>query len=199
MSYPRNVSSPPRLQPRAHPRRPTWALVGAGGVLAAIGIVAALGGFADTPITKVPTIAIGEVYEGQQIDVSIEGAEVGRQTAFLTADDGEQLVIVSALVVNRADVPVSNRAIQLVVLMGDVRLLEDPDAIVTPRDGETVGSLQPGVPTLLQYVWRTRGDVASGDDAVVGIYEAVPDPNDIYDPGQLGLPNPVRRIELVLA
>lgn len=179
-------------------RRVPWWGWSLAGIAVVIAIVAGIGGFAETPVTKVPTIALGDVYEGRQIDWSVESIELMSDVpgAVLPDDDSGQFAVATVLLTNHDDAPAPLSTAQLMLLIEDIDYVELADQQVTSRELGLSSLLQPGVPTEMLYIWAVPATVSADDAAIIGLLEAVPDPDSLYGDGELGEPLAVRRIEV---
>lgn len=173
-----------------------WILAAAAVV---VGLVAAIGGFAQTPISKVPTISLGDVYEGRQVDSRVES--VGFATEVppgMTVEAGSQVVVATVRLVNRADDPVSLSTLELMLLINEIDYVKVSEQQFSARELDFPSSLQPGVPTEMLYFWEVPSTVAAGDAAIIGMLESVPDSRSVYGEDKLTEPLAVRRIDVTL-
>lgn len=168
-------------------RRVPWWAWSLGGAAVVIGGVAALGGFNDVPVQKLPTIELGQTYSTNAIDVTVLSVTLDDSTPFHHfTDEGTQYVTVEIEAISRGDEP-SIFARQLIaVLLEGLISPDDTDQYAEVREmrnGEPDTTLQPGLPVRLTYSWKVpQGSAHVGDDIVVGIFEqhAVPD-SPIFD------------------
>lgn len=181
-----------QIEPDAPARRArrfpwwAWTLVAIALVTA---LVAALGGFREVPIEKLPAIALGEPHEGNEYRTTINAVYLTDRLPNTghSADEGFEYLVVEATVENLANTPGYNltRKLLRVLLTGVI----DPDGpgsdpqVSDPRYGDPVGYLQPGLPITVLYSWEVEtGKVANGDDIVVGIFERhFDDSNPAFD------------------
>jgi hypothetical protein len=167
----------PTAAPRTGLRRvPWWAWVLLA-IAIVIAVVAALGGFAPVRVTKVPTIALGGVYRGQQVDSRVLASRLVPAAANgerpPAGDTWLELELEST---NTTDAPVPIDAISLRTIVGPLDGTTDPKVTMSARDGGFPADLQPGVPARLDLLWAVKqGSVATGDPIYVGVFEAVPD------------------------
>ena len=174
-----------------------WTLLGVAGIVA---VVAALGGFAQQPISRVPTIRLGSTYHGQEVDTRVLGAHLmARTPGGLRSEKGAWLEI-EAESVNETSGPVplaaiSFRTIVDPVLEGD----HDADLVVLTRSGETIRDLQPGVPTRLAFLWQVpAGGIRDGEKIVVGLFEAVPEAGRTVTAHQYTAPDVKVRLQFAI-
>jgi len=174
-----------------------WTLLGAAGVVA---VVAALGGFAQQPISRVPTIRLGTTYHGQEVDTRVLGAHLmARAPGGLRSEKGAWLEI-EAESINKTSGPVplaaiSFRTIVEPVLHGD----HDADQVVLTRSGGAIADLQPGVRTRLAFLWQLpTGAIHNGDRIVVGLFEAVPEAGRTVTAHQYTAPDVKVRLQFAI-
>lgn len=174
-----------------------WTLAG---IALVIALVAAVGGFAETPVTKVATISLGDVYEGRQVDWSVESIELTAEApGAVLPDDGGQFAIATVLLTNHDDVPTPLGTAQLLLLIDSIDYVELSDQQVSARDLGFTSVLQPGLPTRMLYIWNVPSSVSEDDAAILGLLEAVPDTDSPYGDGELGEPLAVRRIDVTFS
>lgn len=176
-------------------RIPWWAWV-IGCVVVAVGTVAALGGFSDVPVQKLPTIELGQTYSTNEVDVTVVGTGLSDGTPFNDyTEDGKQYVTVEVEVTATTDAPTLIAADLIRVLLeGVIGVDERPDPTEL-RNGGYPLALQPGLPVRIAYTWEVdTGDVRAGDPIVIGIFEEYDDPNSpVFDDAKTA-PVPVVRI-----
>ena len=170
----------PRPMARRVSRRAPWWLWTLGAIVVVIAGVAALGGFADVPISRVPTIAVGATFHGSQVDSRVTGATVSADSPIGTDSAGGEWLIVSVVSTNRTNQPVPADAIGLRVIAGGVVTADQkPYLEVLQRDGAGVADLQPGLRTALDFLWKVpAGGLADGDPIVTGVFERLPQPDN---------------------
>lgn len=179
----------------ARRRIPWWAWV-IGCVVVAVGTVAALGGFSDVPVQKLPTIELGETYSTNEVDVTVLGVELSDGTPFNHyTEDGKEYVNVEVEVTATTDAPTLIAGDLIRVLLEgviDVDERPEPDEL---RNGTYPATLQPGLPMRIGYSWEVdAGSVKVGDPIVIGIFAEYDDPNSaIFDDAKTP-PVPVVRI-----
>lgn len=144
----------------------------------AIGIVAALGGFRDVPIEKLPSIALGEAHEGSEYRTTVDAVYLSTQlpNTGYAADEGTEYLVVETTVENLTDRAMSTltRDLIRVLVTGVIEPYGDGSApsVSDPRFGMAVGYLQPGLPLTVLYWWEVKdGAIDDGDEIVVGIFE----------------------------
>ncbi len=171
-----------------------WTL---GGVVLVVALVAGVGGFGETPVTKVPTISLGDVYEGRQVDSSVESIELAAEApGSVLSDEGGQVAIATVTLTNHDDSPVQMSTMQLMLLIEDIDYVELAEQQVVARDLGFSSVLQPGLPTEVLYLWNVPASVSTDDLAIIGLLESVPDTDSLYGDGTLSEPLAVRRIEV---
>lgn len=185
------------MNPGATTRRVPWWGWTLAGIALVVALIAAVGGFAETPVTKVPTISLGDVYEGRQVDSSVEGLELSAVAPGLVlAGDGGQFAIATVLLTNHDDAPVPLSTIQLMLLIDDIDYVEVAQQQVLARDLGIASVLQPGLPTEVIYLWNVPSSVSTDDAAIIGLLESVPDTDSPYGDGELSEPLAVRRLDV---
>jgi hypothetical protein len=168
------------------------------GAVAIVGIVAALGGFNEVPIAKLPQVEIGEQFAGNEVSLQVDDIHLSR-TAPVTgydAPDGEIYLVVEATIENTTDQPniFFNRALRVLV-EGAVGSTDSPDNVVDLRTGDGVSFLQPGLPVEVAYLWSVdERQVDAGDEIFLGIFERYDAPDDPrFDDGKTS-PVPIVRL-----
>ncbi|HWR85963.1 MAG TPA: hypothetical protein VN200_08220 [Rhodoglobus sp.] len=162
-------------------RRMPWWLWTSGAVIAATGIVAALGGFAEVPVQQLPELRLGEEHVGNEITTVVDGVVLSRERPSSEYDDEEHdYVVVNLTVTNSTTTPTLFLSNSVRIVLGDVvDEFTAPDGATDPRNGTQVQFLQPGLPTEVAMSWQvTRGDVAVGDDIRIGVFERYDAPED---------------------
>src|SRR5690606_28339023 len=78
----------------------------------AVGLVGVAGGWADAATSEPRALEAGEVHEGAQFHVAVEGAMVAAELPdqYMTADPGMVFLLIDATMVNVWDRPVSTAA-----------------------------------------------------------------------------------------
>lgn len=156
-----------------------WVVLGAG---ALVGGLAALGGFDEVPVQKLPEIELGERFTGNELAVQIDDIRLS-PTAPVTgydAGDGKVYLVVEATLENVTTAPniFQSRAVRVLV-DGVISGNDAPYHVVELRSGDGLSFTQPGLPTRVAYLWQvdaSRIDV--GDDIIVGIFERYDAPDD---------------------
>src|SRR6187402_275666 len=133
-------------------RRVPWWLWAIGAIVVVIGVIAAIGGFNDVPISRVPTIALGSTFHGSEIDSSLTHATVSSDGPIGADSGGDDWLIVTVVSTNRTTRPVPADAIGVRAIAGGVVTADEkPYLEVLDRNGSTLSSLQPGVRTTLDF------------------------------------------------
>jgi hypothetical protein len=169
-------------------RRFPWWAWSALAILVVVGSVAALGGFRDVPITRVPTISLGDTYRGAEVDARITGSELmDAAPDGSTPRPGHRYLALDVTVTDTTDHPVPATAITLRAVAGSAAtgsaVTADQTAalMLLTRDGQTPASLEPGVPTLLSFFWQVpTAALDDGDRFVAGVFQSVPQSNVIF-------------------
>lgn len=159
-----------------------WTLIGLAAVVA---IVAALGGFREVPIAKLPAIALGETHEGDEYRTTVDAVYLTSQlpNTGYAAEEGFEYLVVEATVENTTDRPIFTLTRQLIraLVSGVVEPYGDAAApdVSDPRFGGPVGYLQPNLPLTVLYSWDVEiGQIKDGDEAIIGIFERHYDPSN---------------------
>ena len=151
--------------------RPLWVIVS---FAAVVGVIAALGGFADVPVEKLPVIALGEAHQGSDVEATIRGSYLTATQPGQTfeADEGMQYFVVEARLLNTSTGPdVLDRGL-VRILLGDVVAPEDePYGFIDADSGLGLDFLQPGITVNALYFWQVPTTVAAGDELFVGIFD----------------------------
>jgi hypothetical protein len=176
------IEGPDRAERDARPhvarrRRLPWVLA-LGAFVVVVGVVAALGGFREVPIERLPAIALGEAHEGNEYRTTVESVYLTDQlpNTGYPAEDGTEYLVVEATVENLSDVPgfTLTRKLIRVLVTGVIEPYGDGSepAVSDPRFGDSAGYLQPGLPLTVLYSWEVKqGAIENGDEVVVGIFE----------------------------
>lgn len=157
----------------------------------AVALIAALGGFNEVPIEKLPVIELGETYSSNEVDTRITGTYLTPQQPGYTfeADEGMQYFVVEATLLNTTTTPdVLDRGL-VRILLGDVVGPSEAPYGVVKDGGFSLDFLQPGLEVHALYFWIVPDTVAEGDDVVVGVFERhlIDDPRyggDVYSSGE---------------
>jgi hypothetical protein len=152
-----------------------------------IGGVAAVGGFNDVPVEKLPRIELGESYSTNAIDVTVQSVTLSGTSAFHHfTDEGFEYVTVELEATATTDEP-SIFARQLIAVLLEGVISPDADDVLVDvtelRNGGSDATLQPGLPMRIAYSWKVpTGAAQVGDDIVIGIFEehGVPD-SPVFD------------------
>jgi len=178
-------------------RIPWWAWVLVG-VVAVVGLVAALGGFNDVPITKVRTIPLGSTFHGQEVDSRVLGAKVSASAPDGLRSSKGAWLQVELESVDRTNDPVPIDAISLRTIAGPVEATAQPYATVLTRGGSPI-ELQPGVPTRMVVLWPiARGAIHDGDRIIVGVLQRVPKTGPTVTNGEYGPPVAEARLQFAV-
>jgi len=166
----------PAVAARTGLRRVPWWAWAVVGIAVVVGLVAALGGFADAPIQKVPTIALGSAYHGQQVDARVTDARVvGVSPTGERPPAGRRWLQLDAEGLDTADRPVPVGAISLRTIVGPLDGSTAADRVLSHRGTGAISEFQPGVRTPISFLWAVpTGSVRPGDRIVVGLFEATP-------------------------
>lgn len=173
-------------------------------VLAVIAAITLLGGFSDVPQEKLPVVAIGESYAGNEATVTVTRSYLSptRPAAPgnldpLPAADGKQFLVVETLIENTTTSPSYIYADIVRVLIDDALDPDiEPDATLDARTGTQLGLLQPGLTLTIDFLWEVdQAAVATGDDLIIGLLDRVPIANDpVFGDSAFTRPSPVARI-----
>ncbi|MGV8885130.1 MAG: hypothetical protein ACOH1T_06020 [Microbacteriaceae bacterium] len=179
-------------------RVPWWAYTVAA-LVAVAGLVAAFGGFADVPVQKLPTIAVGETWRGGEASAVVHGVYLSDTlpTNGTRADDGEVFLIVEATAETTKDAPSLFSRNLIRVFIDDVVSADtDPDRVVELRSGEGSGFLQPGIPSRVAYAWKVKAEALSvGDDVIIGVFDQFAVKGDpLWGDTSFTGPTPVARV-----
>jgi hypothetical protein len=178
-------------------RVPWWAWTLAA-IAVVIGVVAALGGFADVPITRVRTIALGSTFHGQQVDSRVLGARVVAKAPGGSVSKKGAWLELDLESTDRTDAPVPVDAVSLRTIVGPIGAGSGPDATLLSRGGSPA-ELQPGIPTRLAVLWQVRtGAIRDGDRIVVGLFQQVPLTGRTVVVGQYGPPEVQARLQFTV-
>lgn len=151
--------------------RATWIAIGV--LVAAVVLVAALGGFAPRQVVEDPIdhLAPGDRHDSAMLSTTVVGATISHaedHPAFYL-DDGEEAVLVDLVLENRWDRPLSVSDVIADVLAFDPAIDDDPRFARTDS-GLSINDLQPGVPVAVSLIWETEeGSVSPGDELRVTI------------------------------
>jgi len=194
------VSDTPTDQTVASRRRRVpwwlWTLVAIGAV---VGLVAAIGGFRDVPITALPEVQLGAAHVGSEVRTVVSRAYLSdtQPTNGREADAGSVYLIVEASAESMSDGPSLLDGDLIRVFAGEqVTPAVDPSHVLELRTGEPSEFLQPGVPVDLAWVWAVDTDSLSvGDEVFIGIFDefAIYD-HPIWGDDSFSRPTPVARV-----
>lgn len=174
-------------------RVPWWGWV-LGAAVLAVGGVAALGGFNDVPVQKLPVIELGQTYSTNAIDVTVLSVELRDIPPFRDfPTDGREYVTVVVEATATGDEPSTFARDLIAVLLEGLISPDDRSTYATVkemRNGDVFTILQPNLPTRLAYTWEIpAGSAHVGDQIVVGIFEqhAVPD-SPVFEDMKVAVP-----------
>ena len=156
-----------------------WVVVAAASL---VGIVAALGGFNEVPIAKLPQVQLGERFDGNEVALQVDDIYLSRATPVTgyELDDGEVYLVVEATAENMTAEPnlFLSRALRVLV-EGAIPSDERPYNVVELRTGDGVDFLQAGLPTRVAYFWKLDEDlIEPGQEIFLGIFERYDVPDD---------------------
>lgn len=148
----------------------------------AVVAVAALGGFNDVPIEKLPTVKLGSTQVGNEITTTVTGSYLSTTapiTGYDLAPGKVDLVVEGTLtdVTNKSSIFASQ--VVRVLLEGVIDPADDPDSTIELRSGKSLDFLQPGLPTKVAWVWKVdAAKVAAGDRLIIGVFSRHPVTDD---------------------
>ncbi len=149
----------------------SWLVTGAGAALLAT--TALFGGLEAAAVDSVPVVAVGEAFEGSDLEITVVGVEVrderGNALVFPDEEKGERALVVVVDVVNTFSVPRSSAAGRTNSAVVDgIRIegLDDTAAVSRADDGTGSPMLQPGVPARLLLAWVVGADDFQEGDEV---------------------------------
>ncbi|MEP6478705.1 MAG: hypothetical protein ABJB03_04895 [Rhodoglobus sp.] len=168
------------------------------------GIVALLGGFNAVPIEKLPKIELGEAINGTELRTTIDGVYLadtapGSGTEAGQDDNGNDLqyLVVDATLENVTHATTSFSYDAVRVLLGDtIAVTDDPDNLLEARSGDSLSSLQPGMPTSVEFLWKVpKADVSTGEDVILGVFVRNALKGDpVFGDEAFSSPTPIARI-----
>ena len=151
----------------------SWLITGAGALL--LGATALFGGLEAAAVDPTPSVAVGEVFAGSDLEMTVVGVELrderGKALVFPDEEQGERVLVVVVDVVNTFDSPrrSSDNGADSPVIDG-IRLegLDEPPTISRADDGEASPALQPDVPARLLLAWLVGpDDFRTGDEVTL--------------------------------
>lgn len=162
-------------------------------VLAVAGVVAIpLGGWDTVQLQSavVPQQEAGVVYGGNRLATSVDEAYLTDENpdGITEPDPGETYLVVVATMENTTDEPqppLGSRDFYAITVPGVLELgtaIEyDAHAVYLVRDESYFPTLNPGIPDEVLFLFTVPDDLfAPGDELVVGITDADPEPADLY-------------------
>ncbi|TBN56614.1 hypothetical protein EYE40_03940 [Glaciihabitans arcticus] len=173
-----------------------WTLIA---IAAVVGLVAAIGGFRDVPITALPRVELGEAHIGSEVRTVVSRAYLSdtQPTTGREADAGSVYLVVEASAENVGTTPSLLDSDLIRVFAGDeISPVDEPSNVIELRSGDVSEFLQPGVAVDLAWIWPVdAGSLDVGDDVFVGIFDqfAVYD-HPIWGDDSFGRPTPVARV-----
>ena len=193
------TTAEPVIEPAPARRGIPWWVWTVGGLLTVTGVVAAIGGFNDVPVSALPVIELGDTTVGGEASITVDRVYLSDTVPVTgsTANDGEVYIVV--MVQTEAPGPQPSLfARNLVrVLVGDlVSANTGPERVVEMRSGASMDFLQPGIPTEIAFAWNVPADAIDvGDEVIVGVFDqfAVFDDPLWGDTSTTG-PTPIARI-----
>ncbi|MFS0894307.1 hypothetical protein [Microbacterium sp. 179-I 3D3 NHS] len=136
----------------------SWLITGAGAVLLAA--TAIFGGLEAAAVDPIPTIAVGEVHRGSDMEMTVTDVELqdepGNAQVFPDGEKGERVLVVTVDVINTFDRPRgSTSGSPLSPVVDGIRIdgLEEKGTVSRADDGLGSPMLQPDVPTRLLLAW----------------------------------------------
>lgn len=166
-------------------------------VVVLVVLVAALGGFNDVAVEKLPVIALGDTYAGTEVETRVTGTYLtGQQPGYtFDADEGMQYFVVQATLLNTdKDTDVLDTGLIRILLGDAVAPGDQPKGVLDADKNQAFGFLQPGLPVHVLYFWQVPDSIGNGDEVIVGVFDRhlVVDPRlggKVYSSGE-----PVARI-----
>ena len=141
----------------------SWLVTGAGAALLAV--TALFGGLEAAAVDPVPVVAVGETFEGSDLEMTVVGVELRdeRSSALVFPDEekGERVLAVEIDVVNTFSTPRgSATSSKNSAVVDGIRIegLDDTAAVSRADDGTGSPMLQPDVPVRLLLAWVVGPD-----------------------------------------
>lgn len=138
-------------------------------VVVALAGSAAFGGLADAAVPPIPVIEIGEQHAGAPASITVNSVSVVDELPgyFVELNPGETLLVVQAELLNEWSGPVRG-PVDAVRVRGidGLDASAPPEQLLLAADSSAVLSLQAGVPTLVNAVWRVPTATALPGTAV---------------------------------
>jgi len=142
---------------------------------AIVGLLAALGGFAEATTRALPRVALAERVEGDEVVASVASIYLTpvAPTDTASSEDGIVYIVAEANIENS-----TTRAHHFVseVIRVDVEGLVtpsiEPTFVIDARSGKPVGAVQPGLPLTVLFVWAVATtEVEAGGEILIGFFE----------------------------
>ena len=189
----------PAERTRAGRLRLPWWLITIAALVAAVALIAALGGFSDVPESKLPEVKLGELVDGEEVRASVTSIYLSptRPMSDIEAGDGQQYLIVEATLENTTKRPnIFQHDVVRVALDGVIEPTTAADAVVELRSGGQQSFLQSGLKAEVAYSWQIdAADAATGDEIFAGIFDRYKVANDpIFGDTAYTSPTPIARI-----
>jgi hypothetical protein len=141
--------------------------------LAAVGAVAALGGFQRAGVDHgLPVAHVNELIRAGTWEMTVESATAGSQLRGVEPDEGDYLIEVVVAMTNRRDETAAVFG-RLVPAGVDGLVSEDPKQYKLVRDNQVANYLQPGLTERVSFIWEVKRGTpvpAELDLAVWGTY-----------------------------
>jgi hypothetical protein len=182
-----------------------------GGVLVAGGVVAIpLGGWDTVELQSavLPEHPVGEPYAGNRLSTSIDEVSLTgvHPDGFTEPDPGTTYLIVIATMENvtaEPQLPLGSRSFYAFTIPGVVDLDEPIPSgsswMYLLRDGTYGGTLSPGVPDTVQFVFAIDDDLfAVGDEVRIGLTDATAEEADLFDGTRWARPHIAVEVPIVI-
>lgn len=181
----KGVTKPVADDAAAPPKRTRWVTavtdrvpakwIGGIATAAVLASTAAFGGLSAVAVAPLPELAVGEMFTGAQLQITVQRALVVDELADtgVKAGESQRLLVVILDATNIDDDP---RGTQTSGSVSEIRIEGMPDAppTVARLDDATLSPwLQPGVPAALVLTWAVPASAfAEGDDVRVSLHTA---------------------------
>jgi hypothetical protein len=183
--------------PRAPLHRRLWWLWVVVAAAAAVGLIAALGGFRDVPIESLREISVGDAHVGTQMTTTITGIELASQSPGqgFDADEGMQYLVITATLENTSNTTLTmTRDLVRIILDGAVDETEGPYNLIDLQARDQLYFAQPGLPVDVAFTWVVPDTVEEGDDILVGLFDRFSTEDPRFDGDVQTRPTPTARI-----